>query len=47
MSLADAQAVIEAWRVDYNHRRPTAIFTAPSHSVFLALRVGPVAGQGH
>ena len=21
-SLADAQAVIEAWRVDYNHRRP-------------------------
>jgi hypothetical protein len=21
-SMGDAQAVIEAWRIDYNHRRP-------------------------
>jgi putative transposase len=25
ISLADAQRNIEAWRLDYNHRRPSAI----------------------
>jgi putative transposase len=34
-SLADAQAIIEAWRVDYNHRRPHSSLGHPTPTEFI------------
>ena len=37
-SLAEAQAIIEAWRMDYNHRRPHSSLGHLTPNEFVAQR---------
>ena len=54
-SLADAQAVIEAWRVDYNHRRPHSSlghltpneFVIQRQAIRIAEEVSSILAQGY
>lgn len=45
LSLADAQVKIEAWRNDYNHRRPHGSFGHLTPNEFASLRQGWTAAE--
>ena len=44
-SLADAQSIIEAWRVDYNHHRPHSSLGHLTPSEFVTLRQGELTAE--